>query len=123
MALGNYANLAVFYNGAFLTQLTNVSMTTNSGNQRVDLLNEGLGGFSSGSGDTTISLGFPIPIAGPEVNYQQDCADGNFVTLQIGCGKLSYIGTGKLENFELSQSVNANAEGSVNWVGELKPFE
>jgi hypothetical protein len=123
MALNNYARLPVFYNGVYLKQLTSVGMTTNSGIQRVDLLNEGLGGFTPGSGDVSVALGFAIPIGGTEVEYQQDAANENFVTLQIGVGKKSYIGTGKIETVELSQSVSANAEGSCNWVGELKPLE
>jgi hypothetical protein len=122
-ALQDYAKLVVFYNGTYLEQITSIEMVTNSGNQRIDLLNEGLGGFSSGSGDVTITIGFVIPIGGQEADFQQDAASKAFVSLQIGVGSGDYVGTGKLESVSISQSVNAAAEGTFTWIGELSELK
>jgi hypothetical protein len=123
VALSDYARLGIIYNGNALTQVTSVGMTTNSGQNRVDLLNEGLAGFTPGSGDVTIDIGYAIPIGGPEATYQQDCATGTYVTMQVFEGALSYIGRGKIMTNGVSQSVNAAAEGTCQWMGELKPIE
>jgi hypothetical protein len=88
----------------------------------VNLLNEGLGGFTPGTGSCKITLGFAIPIGGTEQPYQQDAANGAYIRMQLGVGDVSYIGTGKIHNVKISQSVNAAAEGTLDWEGELKPM-
>lgn len=123
MALQDYARLGVFYNGSAITQLTSLGHTTNSGQQRVDLMNEGLGGFTPGPGDCTVDVGFAVPIGGTEFNFQEDCANGAFVTLQVPVGRKYYIGEGKIMTVSISGSTGANVEGTFNWVGELKPME
>lgn len=123
MALQDYAKLNLAYNGNWLEQITSVQHATNSGQQRIDLLNEGLGGFTPGSGDVTITVGYAIPIGGTEDDFQQHCATGAYVTLQIVQGRHDYTGRGKITENSASQSVGAAAEGSFTWVGELKPFE
>lgn len=119
----DYAKLPVFADQQYLNQLTSVSHETDSGQQPVNLLNEGLGGFVPGSGDCKIKLGFAIPIGGTEYPYQQKCANGEYVTFQIGVGAVGYIGTGKIMTVSISQSVNGAAEGTCDWQGELKPME
>jgi hypothetical protein len=123
MALSDYARPTAFYNGSPITQLTSLGMTTNSGQQRVDLLGEGLAGFTPGPGDVTISVGFAVPVGGLEFDYQQDCAAGEYVTMQFSLGRQYYIGQGKIQSVEASGSTGANTEGSFEWMGELKPFE
>jgi hypothetical protein len=123
LALQDYAQKKAFYNGSPITQITSVSMTTNSGNVRVDLLNEGLGGFTNGTGDVTIEIGFAVPIGGTEFTFQQDAANHEFVDLQVFIGRLSYTGRGKIESCQISQSTGAAIEGTFTWLGELKPFE
>jgi hypothetical protein len=125
MAQQDYATLKVFaaeQGGALiqLRQLTSAQMSTEGGHQRVDLLNEGLGGFSPGSGSVRISLGFAVPVSGLEFPFQQAAANGNFVTMQFGVGAEAYVGTGKVQTESINQSVNAAVEGSVEWEGELK---
>ena len=122
-SLQNYAKLSVFYNSNALVQVTSCSMTTNSGQQRVDLMNEGLGGFTPGPGDVSIEVGYALPIGGTEDDFQQDCANGEFVTLQVNRGRHRYIGVGKLMSESVSGSTGANVEGTFSWVGELKPLE
>jgi hypothetical protein len=123
VAQQDYARLAVFYNDNLLTQVTSISLTTNSGNQRVDLLNEGLGGFTPGSGDCTIEVGFVVPAGGLEEEFQQHCADREFVKMQVPVGSKDYVGKGKLDTVSISQSVNASVEGSFTWIGELAALE
>lgn len=82
-------------------------------------MNEGLGGFTPGSGDVTLEIGFAIPIGGQEFPYQRKCADGEYVTMQVPIGGDQYSGLGKLLTCEISQSANGNTEGSCTWTGEL----
>jgi hypothetical protein len=119
MAQTVYANLYAFYNGSRLKQLTSAAMTTNSGDIRVDLLNEGLGGFSEGSGDVTIELGFAVPIGGTEVDYQGDSANHRDVVMQFQSGGKVYTGTGRITSTNISQNVNSATEGTASWTGPL----
>lgn len=123
MALQDYARLSVFYNGNALTQITSLSHTTNSGQQRVDLMNEGLGGFTPGPGDCTVDVGYAVPIGGTEDTFQEDCTLGRFVSLQVPIGAKSYLGLGKIMTNTVSGSTGANVEGTFSWTGELRPLE
>lgn len=123
MALQDYARLVCWYNGNALVQVTSVSHVTNSGQERVNLLNEGLAGFTPGSGDCEIEIGYAVPIGGPEHTAQEDCAEGTYVTLQLSVGPLSYVGRGKILNNRINQSAAGAVEGSFSWLGELRAFE
>jgi len=123
VALQDYAQLKLFYNSNPLTQCTSLEHVTNSGQQRVDLLETGLAGFTPGSGDCEINFGYAVPIGGPEENFQAACCVGEYVDLQFFQGSLSYAGRGKIITNRVSQSTNQSVEGTVNWVGEMKPFE
>jgi hypothetical protein len=123
MALNEYARLPLFVNGTYLSQLTSVEASLESGQQRVDLLNEGFGGFTSGSGSTTISIGFAVPIGGSEYSFWNDCVNGALADLQLGMGSESYGGRGKFTDVRISQSVNASVEGSVTWIGEFNALK
>lgn len=123
MAVQDYAKLTVFYNQNALTQITSISHSTESGQQRVDLLNEGVGGFTPGSGSCEVEVGFVVPIGGLEDTFQEDCANGSYVTVQIPIGSKDYIGRGKLMSVKISQSVGAVTEGTWTWTGQLKPIE
>jgi hypothetical protein len=98
-------------------------MTTNSGQNRVDLLNEGLAGFTPGSGDVSLQIGFAVPKGGQEYPWQQKCATGAYVAMQVIIGAQQYAGVGKFLDVNINQSVNASVEGTANWLGELKPVQ
>ncbi len=119
-AAQDYANLAVFYNSNPLIQITSIKIGFASGQQRVELLNEGLGGFTPGSGLVTIEINFVVPIGGTEDTFTEDCVNGTFVTMQIPIGGKDYIGRGKIMTCDISQAVNAVTEGSFTWEGPLK---
>ncbi len=123
MALGDYARLALYYNGNPLEKITSLEMVTNSGLQRVDLLNEGFAGFTPGSGDVQIDVGFVVPADGTEDTFQEDCANLEFVTLQMPVGRKDYIGKGKILSVRIGQSTGASVAGSFSWLGEPKPLE
>jgi len=122
MALQQYAQLKLFINGTPVIQLTSLSKTTNGGKQRIDLLNEGLSGFTIGSGDVTIEIGYVVPSGGQEIEYDRMAASDEFVDLQMFQGRQKYVGRGQVESNRTSQSVNAAVEGTCTWMGELKPF-
>jgi hypothetical protein len=119
----DYAQLKAFYNGSPITQITSCSLNTEAGNQRVELMGEGLGGWTTGSGACTIEIGFVIPIGGQEFDYQQDCANHAFVDMQIFIGRNSYAGRGKISSHSVSQGTGAVTEGTFTWDGELKPLD
>ena len=123
MADNDFAKLGTIYAGAALAKITSLSMTTNSGLQRVDTMGEGLSGFTPGSGDVTIEFGFVIPIGGPEAAMQEHCAEGATVEVEFFVGAKTYVGRGKVMTTTFSQSVNQAAEGTCQWVGQLKPIE
>lgn len=116
--LQDHARLVAFVDGDYLVEITSIEATWNSGQQRVDLLNEGLGGFTPGSGDVTISLGFAIPIGGLEYPFVNKCQEGAYVSLQLPVGRQDYVGTGKIMTVSISQSVNGSTEGTMEWTGE-----
>lgn len=121
--LQDYASLPLWLDGARITQLTGITMTTNGGQQRVDLLVEGLGGFTPGAGDVTLEITFAVPIGGQEYPYQQKAANGDYVQAQVGVGKDAYTGTGKIMDARVGQSTGASVEGTATWTGQLKPMK
>lgn len=123
MAVQDYARLPVFINGTYLSQLTSVELSQESGQQRVDLLNEGFGGFTPGSGAVTISIGFAVPIGGQEFNFWNASQGGELADFQIGVGAEAYGGRGKFTSVRISQSVNASVEGTAEWTGEFNELK
>lgn len=121
--LVDHARLIILVGGTTLIEVTSIQMTTNSGQNRVDLLNEGLAGFTPGSGDVSLNISFAVPRGGQEFPFQQKCATGAYVTMQVQIGDTQYVGLGKFLDVAINQSVNASVEGTANWLGELKAVE
>lgn len=121
--LQDHARLVVIVDQNNVLEITSIQMTTNSGQNRVDLLNEGLAGFTPGSGDVSLQIGFAVPKGGQEYPWQQKCATGAYVTMQVIIGKDNYVGLGKFLDVTINQTVNASVEGTANWLGELKPIK
>jgi hypothetical protein len=117
-----HARLAVFVDGTYLVEVTSITFTTESGQIRVDTF-EGLAGFTPGSGKCTVKLELGIPISGQEYPFQEACADGLLVPIQIPVGQKSFMGLGKFMDVEISQSVNASASESVSWEGGLSKLQ
>ena len=123
MQLVDHARLGIIIDQSVKIEITSIQMTTNSGQNRVDLLNEGLAGFTPGSGDVSLQIGFAVPRGGPEYAFQQKCANGEYVSMQVTIGKYNYAGLGKFLDVSINQSVNASVEGTANWLGQLKQIE
>lgn len=123
MAFGDFGKLGCFYNGSFLEKIISIHHTGKSGIIRVDTLNEGLSGFTPGSGDATITVNFVMPVGGTEEDFYGDMKNERIVTLQVPMGGKAYIGNGKIETVEIGQSVNASVEGTFNWLGELSELQ
>jgi hypothetical protein len=121
-SLQDGAQLKVFVNGNPCEYITSISKTTEAGIQRIETL-EGLAGFTNGSGQVTIELGYSVPIGGTEVDYDGICARKEYVDMQVFQGKKSYAGRGKFETSSVNQSVGGATEGTVSWTGELKAPE
>lgn len=121
--LQDHARLAIFVDQVVQIEVTSIQMTTNSGQQRVDVLNEGLAGFTPGSGDVTLQVGFAVPKGGQEYPWQEKCANGEYVSMQVIIGATQYVGLGKFLDVSINQTVNSSVEGTANWVGELKPLQ
>lgn len=122
MALNDYARARVFFNGLKLQQITSAQMETDGGQQPVNLLDEGLSGFTPGAGSVTLTIGYAIPRDGTEEPFQETCAVGRYATLQYGRGDKDYVGTGKIMNVSESQSTGANLEGTFTWMGKIAPM-
>lgn len=123
MAVQDYAIMKSFMNSNALIQVTSCSLVTNSGQQRVDLMIEGLGGFTPGSGDCTLEVGFAVPIGGPEENFQAICVAGEYVDMQIFLGSQTWSNRGKITEHRISQSTGQAVEGTFTFVSGLKAFE
>lgn len=121
MALQDGAKLAIFIDGSYQQMASQIQMSTNSGQQRIDTL-EGLAGFTPGSGDTTITATCGVPVGGQEYDFNSAAADGKYHIIQIPVGGKTYRGMGKFMDGSISQSVNANTETTFTWTGELKPL-
>lgn len=119
----DYAKLVVFVDSRQIEQVTSIQMGTESGQIEVYNLETGLAGFTPGPGKVSITLGYTVPVGGFEEPFQKYCVDGAYHTIQIGCGKDKYVGTGKFMNDNLSQSVSASTEGSVTWTGTKSAFK
>jgi hypothetical protein len=122
LALQDYARLVLFVDGTYISQLTSLESEHDSGQQPVNLLNEGLAGFTPGAGHVNVTIGYAVPIGGPEFDYTGKLVVGEYVDLQIGQGSKSFAGRGKITNARHSQSTGGALEGSATWMGELQPY-
>lgn len=109
--------------GNVLVAITSIEATWNSGQNRIDLLNEGLSGFTPGSGDVTIDLGFAVPIGGLEENYTEILVTGEYITMQVFIGSKDFVGNGKIITCKISQSTNEAVQGTLQWMGECKALQ
>lgn len=119
----DFSNLSVVVDGDYLAKVTGVQKRTESGQLAVDLLNEGLGGFTPGSGRVRITISYSVPIGGAEFDFATAVAEGEYHTVQVPVGSKTYVGLGKFIDDDLGQSTNSSTEGSVSWEGELKKMQ
>lgn len=123
MALNDYAKLVLFMDGTNITQLTSVEAEWDSGQQPVNLLVEGLGGFTPGSGSVNVTIGYAVPIGGLEYAYLKKLVQGAYIDLQLGVGSEAYAGRGKIMTSRIGQSTGASVEGTATWSGQFSAPE
>lgn len=123
MAQTDFAKITVFCDGGLIEDITSCELAIDAQNQRIDVMNKGLAGFSSGSGIVTINLGFVVPIGGFEVNYWNKCQNREYVEFNIFVGSQKYAGRGKINTCNIQQQTNAPTDGTLTWEGEFRPFE
>lgn len=118
-----YGQAKLHYNGNPVNKITSASWRGESGLQPVNLMNEGLDGFSIGSGMSTIEWSGPIPKEGPEHSYRRDFTEHRDVEMQYTSGAESYAAVGKIITYEESQSDNEVLSFTATWQGRLQPFD
>jgi hypothetical protein len=123
MALTKYARTAVALDGTWLKYLTSASMSTDAGKTPINLLEEGLSGFSPGSGSVTVTLSYAIPVGGQEYPFQQKATRDEDVQLQIRWGAEQYAALGQITTDEKTRNTDSPTEGTVTWVGVLDELE
>lgn len=109
--------------GRQVKQIESIDHETDSGQQIVLLLNEGVGGFTPGSGQTTVSGVLYVPIGGFEEPVQEYCAEGSYHTFQIGLGPKAVVNSGKFQNVKISASTGQATQVSFTFVGDVKAFK
>jgi hypothetical protein len=126
-ALGNPQDYsirnAVFINGVPMEQVTSVEMTLDTGITEIFTTTQGLAGFASGAKMVTIRCTQAVPISGPEDNTWNRAMDEEYVTVQIGVGRVDFAGQGKMINAGTSNSVNNPVEWTWEWHGQPGKLE
>lgn len=122
MSFQDFAKVRCYYNGRKIDMITSAQMTTDSGQQPVNVLEAGMVGFTPGSGHVQMQIGYVVPRDGSEEAFQQDCANGRNVVFQFGRGDVDYTGVGKILTTEEGQSTGETFAGTFTWMGKLGPM-
>jgi hypothetical protein len=123
MAQQDYSLVKLFFNGASVTQLTKVTRMMDAQNQPIMLLNEGLGGWSPGSGISSVEWEAPIPLGGTEFDYEGIAHRREYVDLQVFVGSRSVASRGKIQTVQSEGSAGAPSSCSIKWEGAFEPTE
>jgi len=119
----DYAIPKLFINGAPVTQITKVTRMLDAQNQPIMLMNEGLGGWSPGSGISSIEFDVPVPIGGPEFPYEQMCTSRAYVDMQVFLGGGSVASRGKFQTVQTEGASGSPSSMSIKWEGAFEPTE
>lgn len=117
MALNDYGIGYVLVNGAAAAEISSLERNTENGSTPIKTLQDGLTGKTPGSGQVTVTVNYFIPAGGTEYPYHDWCVQGAYVSIQIGWGQKAYISEGWITSVRESQAVDANAEGTFEWMG------
>lgn len=119
----DYALIKLFINGAPMTQGTKVTRMLDAQNQPIMLMNEGLGGWSPGSGISSIEFDAPIPLGGTEFDYEGMCQRREYVDIQVFVGARSVASRGKFQTVQTEGAAGSPSSCSVKWEGAFEPTE
>lgn len=98
-------------------RVTNVEINGQSGMQAIEILKEGLVGFTDGAKRLEISGTWPVFIEGLEKPIPDWIEEGSYHECQIPVGPTNLISKGRFDTFRLGQSTNANTEMSATFIG------
>ena len=118
MALQDHLRTTLLVDGVRQVKVSEVSVTFNSGAQRVDTM-DGFAGKTPGSGDVEITAKWALPITGMEFDVLTAAADGTYHELQIPVGSKTVVAQGYFEVAGFSGSTNANTEATATFRGEI----
>lgn len=119
----DYALIKLFLNGAPVTQITKITRMLDAQNQPIMLMNEGLGGWSPGSGISSIEWDSPIPIGGTEFDYEGMCQRTEYVDMQVFVGSRSVASRGKIQTAQTEGASGSPSSIAVKWEGAFEPTE
>ncbi len=119
----DYALVKLFLNGAPVTQITKVTRMLDAQNQPIMLMNEGLGGWSPGSGISSIEWDVPIPIGGSEFDYEGMNQRREYVDMQVFVGSRSVASRGKIQTVQTEGAAGSPSSMSIKWEGAFEPTE
>ena len=117
-ALQDHARLKLLINGVFQIKPSSISVSLDSGAQKVETL-EGLAGKTPGAGMCKITGTCAVPLGGPEYDFMTTCVNGQYISMQVPFGVKSYIGNGWIQTADLSQSTGQSTELKFEWEGEF----
>ncbi|MDD5305197.1 MAG: hypothetical protein PHS14_19020 [Elusimicrobia bacterium] len=109
--------LPVFINGTALEMVTSVEVTLDSGRTAIFTTTAGFAGFAEGAKMVTLKVSGPVPVSGPEASAWNLANSGDWVSIQVGCGRVDFMGNGKIIDANISGSVNQAVENSFTWQG------
>ena len=78
----DYAQIVAYIDGQYLIEVSGLTKRTENGQQPVNLLVEGLGGFAPGPGGVTVNIRYTIPASGQEFNFDKAVHEAGFHTIQ-----------------------------------------
>lgn len=119
----DFGKVRIWVDGAFMVYVSSITKRTDAGNIPVNVLNEGLAGFTNGSGSVNISVGYFFPASGPEVNFDDLCVERGYHDVQVAVSGTSGVMRGKFSDNEVSQSTDQATSGTVNFIGEFKALK
>lgn len=119
----DYALVKLFLNGAPVIQITKITRMLDAQNQPVQLMSEGLGGWTSGAGISSVEWEAPVPIGGSEFDYEGIATRREFVDLQVFVGSRSVASRGKIQTTQLEGSVGNPTSMTIKWEGAFEPTE
>lgn len=113
----------VAINGTWLTEITSVEATLDSGRTEIFTTTKGFAGFAEGAKVVSVRVNSAVPIQGLEGDVWNLVDSGDWVTIQLGVGGEDFASTGKLTTCGVSGSVNQAVESSFEWRGPSAPME
>ena len=113
----------VFFNGTALEEVSDITVTLDTGQTEVFTVTKGLAGFCAGAMKVTAHVSGAIPIGGPEIDFWNIAMRMENCTLQVGVGQADFMSTGRIMNVSFSGGTSNPASVEFDWTGPPGFFE